>query len=147
MRAIHAEIEIQAAPERVWEVLTDFGSYGEWNSFMRRVEGRPEAGTKLHITMRRKGGRELDFDARVLVADPPCELAWTGTGLRGHWPGLVRGERRVRLQPLGSGRTLVRMETTFTGLLSGLMRWLDDYEPAFREMEAALKARAEGTEP
>ncbi len=30
MKQIHTEIEIDATPEEVWGVLTDFGRYPEW---------------------------------------------------------------------------------------------------------------------
>jgi uncharacterized protein YndB with AHSA1/START domain len=31
MRELRDEIEIEATPERVWEILTDFAAYPEWN--------------------------------------------------------------------------------------------------------------------
>jgi hypothetical protein len=138
VRRISAAIEIDAPPERVWEVLVDFPAYSQWNPFMRA-----EVGGRLRIRMRRKGGRWLSFGARITAADPPRELAWEGVGLRGHWPGLVRGERRIRIEPRPGGTSRVEMHTTFTGLLSAAMGWLDAYRPSFEQMERALKERAE----
>jgi hypothetical protein len=143
MKTISASVDIEAEPERVWAVLADFSAYREWNPFMREVRGRAEAGSRLRIRMRRTGGRRLAFGARVLVADPPRELAWVGVGPLGHWPGLVRGERRITIEPRPGGGSRVTMRTVFTGLLSGRMRWLDAYLPSFEQMERALKARAE----
>jgi hypothetical protein len=49
MRQIHTEIEIDATPEEIRGVLTDFDRYPEWKSFIfetmnrklkERVEGR-----------------------------------------------------------------------------------------------------------
>jgi demethylmenaquinone methyltransferase / 2-methoxy-6-polyprenyl-1,4-benzoquinol methylase len=143
VRSLAAQVEIEAPPERVWGVLTDFADYPDWNPFMFSVEGRPKVGQRLRITMQRPGGSVMRFGARVLVADPPRELTWVGEGPRAHWPGLLRGERRVVIDPLAGGQSLVRMRTTFTGLLSPLMVWLGRYRTAFAEMEAALKSRAE----
>jgi demethylmenaquinone methyltransferase/2-methoxy-6-polyprenyl-1,4-benzoquinol methylase len=147
VRSLAAQVEIEAPPERVWSVLTDFADYPDWNPFMFSVEGRPEVGQRLQITMQRPGGSVMRFGARVLVADPPRELVWVGEGSTAHWPGLLRGERRVAIEPLAGGQSLLRMRTTFTGLLSPLMVWLDRYRPAFAAMEAALKARAEAAPP
>ena len=143
MKTLAAKIDVEAPPDRVWDVLTDFPSYPQWNPFMFSVEGTAEAGAHLRIGMQRRGGMVLRFGAQVVVADPPRELAWTGEGLRGHWPGLVRGDRRVVIEPLASGGSRVEMLTTFTGALAPLMGWLERYREAFDEMEAALKARAE----
>ena len=114
MKTLAAKIDVEAPPDRVWEVLTDFPSYPQWNPFMFSVEGTAEAGAHLRIGMQRRGGMVLRFGARVVVADPPRELAWSGEGLRGHWPGLVRGDRRVVVEPLASGRSRLEMRTTFT---------------------------------
>jgi demethylmenaquinone methyltransferase / 2-methoxy-6-polyprenyl-1,4-benzoquinol methylase len=148
MRTISAEVEVDAPPERVWAVLTDFSSYREWNPFMFSVEGEAEVGAHLRIAMQRRGGMVLRFRARVLTADPPHELAWVGEGPSGYWPGLIRGERRVIVSRLEDERSLMRMQTTFSGLLSPAMGWLERYLEAFQEMEAALKSRAEnGSQP
>ena len=124
-------------------MLTDFAAYPEWNPFMFSVEGAAEAGAHLQIAMQRRGGMVLRFGARVVVSDPPRELAWSGEGLKGHLPGLVRGERRVVIDPLANDRSRLRMRTTFSGLLAPLMGWLERYREAFAEMELALKVRAE----
>jgi demethylmenaquinone methyltransferase / 2-methoxy-6-polyprenyl-1,4-benzoquinol methylase len=143
MRTIAAEVVVDAPPERIWSVLTDFAAYPEWNPFMFSVEGAPEAGAHLRITMQRRGGMVLRFGARVSVSDPPRELAWRGEGLKGHLLGLVRGERRVVIDPIANDRSRLSMCTTFSGLLTPLMGWVERYREAFTEMEVALKARVE----
>lgn len=42
-RSIRAEITIQAEPQRVWEILTRFEGYPEWNPFIIRAQGVPRA--------------------------------------------------------------------------------------------------------
>ncbi len=39
MVQISTEIEINASPERVWQVLTDFPSLPDWNPFLQTAEG------------------------------------------------------------------------------------------------------------
>ena len=49
-KQLSAQVEIDATPERVWQVLTDLGAYAEWNPFIvssagtrPRVSGSPTA--------------------------------------------------------------------------------------------------------
>jgi hypothetical protein len=48
----------RASKQAVWDVLTDFAAYGEWNPFLR-IEGTAEVGTKLVVHM--SGGGEHFF--------------------------------------------------------------------------------------
>jgi Polyketide cyclase / dehydrase and lipid transport len=41
VRELRREIELDAPPERVWAVVTDFDAYPEWNRV--RLTGRPNA--------------------------------------------------------------------------------------------------------
>lgn len=142
MRTISAQADIEAPPERVWDVLADFDSYPEWNPFMTEVHGHALRGAWLRISMRTLGGRRVRFRARVLASQRPGVLAWEGRGWA-WWPGLLHGERRITIEPLEGGRSRVEMRTTFTGLLSSRMSWLDRYLASFEEMEDALKRRVE----
>ena len=47
MKELHAEIEIQATAERVWQLLTDFERFPQWNPFIRQVKGQAKVGAKL----------------------------------------------------------------------------------------------------
>jgi hypothetical protein len=142
MRRISAELEIDDPPERVWDKLANFESYGDWNPFMEAVRGQALRGASLHISMQRRGGRRLRFKARVLASQRPSVLAWEGRGWA-WWPGLLHGERQITIEPLPGGQSRVQMQTTLTGLLSSRMRWLDRYSPSLEEMELALKRQAE----
>jgi uncharacterized protein YndB with AHSA1/START domain len=39
MRELRREVELDASPERVWAVVTDFAAYPEWNPFIRLISG------------------------------------------------------------------------------------------------------------
>jgi len=78
MHELHTEIEIQATPERIWSVLTDFAAYPQWNPFIRSVEGSPEKGASLTVRIEPSGAKAMTFRPRVLVADRPHELRWLG---------------------------------------------------------------------
>ena len=141
MRELRAKIEIDAPPERVWQVLTDFAAYPEWNPFIRSIEGEPEVGSRLKVRIEPPGGRGMTFRPTVQAAEPGRELRWLG---RLFLPGLVDGEHRLALEPLQGGRSRFIQGERFSGLLVGLLtRTLTATERGFQQMNEALKRRVE----
>ena len=139
-RHIDTEILIQAVPDKVWQVLTDFAAYPQWNPFIESIEGRPEWGTRLTVRIN-AGGKRHVFKPVVLQATASTRLRWLG---RVGFPGVFDGEHSFELRPEGAGTRLLQTES-FQGFLVPLL-W-KDVEPVtkagFHAMNAALKARAE----
>ena len=46
-------VAIDAEPDHVWKVLTDFETYGEWNDFYRKVvsDGHDGDRIRMHVTL------------------------------------------------------------------------------------------------
>ena len=142
MREIQTEIEIGAAPEEVWRVLTDFAAYPEWNPFVKSASGEPREGGRLEIFVQVPEGRGMRFKPKVLRAEPARELRWIG-GLP--VPGLFNGEHIFKLEPAGPGRTRFLHGERFTGLLIPFMgATLEKTRRGYELMNEALKARVEG---
>jgi hypothetical protein len=139
---VQTEIEINVGADRVWEVLTDFVSYPEWNPFIRFIQGIPEKDTRLEVRIQASGTKGMIFRPSVLVADAGQELRWLGRLLM---PGIFDGEHRFVIRPLTDGKVLFRHSELFSGMLVPLFRdSLDrDIKRGFDEMNSALKARAE----
>lgn len=135
-------VEIEAPIERVWEVLTDFGRYGEWNPFTTRVETDTEVGSPvdLYVTL---GPLKLWQRERIEVVDPPRLLVWSNR--MGH-SALLSARREQRLEALSATRCRYLTTDAFTGLLTPVVvlffGWL--VRNGFNTMAAALKERAEG---
>jgi hypothetical protein len=139
---ISTETTIDASPEKVWDVLTDFASFGEWNPFMDRAAGRAEVGEKLEIHMQPKGGRGMTFKPTVLASEPSHELRWLGKLGPG---GLFDGEHHFALSETPQGGTRFVQAENFSGILVRAMRsTLSQTETSFNELNAAIKARVEG---
>ena len=140
-RHIHTEILIQASPGRVWQVLTDFAAYPDWNPFIVSLQGTAEWGERLRVEICTGEGRVHVFKPVVLQATPPTRLRWLG---RFGIPGLFDGEHDFELEPQDDS-TLLHQRETFQGYLVPLL-WRT-VEPAtragFEAMNRALKARVE----
>lgn len=138
-------VDIDAPPERVWDVLTDFDRYDEWNPFMR-VVGRPNEAARLHVELFPPGGRPARFRPTVTRAVPGRELRWLG---RLWTRGVFDGEHQFVLDPLDDGRrTRLTHAESMTGVLTPLVwrRVGAATERGFEAMNAALKREAETRE-
>ena len=142
MKELHSEIEIDAPAERVWELLTDFGSYPQWNPFIRNISGLPASGERLEVRLEPPGGRAMTFKPKVLKAEPNRELRWLGHLLV---PGLFDGEHSFIIQPLEENRVRFVQREAFKGLLVPLFaRNLEtNTQRGFEQMNRVLKERAE----
>lgn len=145
-KQLRTHIDINASPERVWRILTDFAAYPHWNPFIPRASGSARRGERLTIRLQPVGGRGMTFRPTVLEADPGKRLRWIGRVLV---PGVFDGEHSFTIEPLGEGRVRVVQQEHFSGLLVPLLaRSLDRRTlPAFEQMNQALKRRAEAEQP
>jgi len=140
MRRIVTAVDIDAPAVAIWQVLTDFAAYPEWNPFIRRIEGEARVGARLSVTMQPPGRKPMTFRPTVRVAEPGRELRWLGRVLI---PGIFDGEHAFIIEERQGGCRL-RHEETFRGLLvPAFGAMLDDTEKGFIALNAALKQRVE----
>lgn len=141
MRELRREIEIDAPPDRVWAVITDFAAYPEWNPFIRRISGELRVGARLEVRIEPPGARATTFKPTVRAVEANRELRWLGRLLV---PGIFDGEHSLRVEPLEDGRSRFVQSERFSGVLVGLVkRTLAKTDAGFGQMNAALKARVE----
>jgi hypothetical protein len=142
MKELNNELEINASAERVWQLLTDFAQFPQWNPFIQRVSGEPTTGAQLKVTIQPSGTEGTTIRPTVLKAEPNRELRWIG-----HWliPGLLDDEHIFTIEPLDEGRVRFTQREIFSGFLAGLHTSSrnSDTRRGFREMGQALKLRAE----
>lgn len=141
-RRIRSAIEIHAPLETVWQILTDFSSYPDWNPHIRKVLGTPAAGERITIHTRPPGGRTVVMRPLVTRWSPPNELRWRATFLA---RGLFTGEHGFRLEMIDRGRVRFVQDESFSGLLVPLYSRLRlaATRRGFEEVNEALRERAE----
>ena len=141
MRSVEAEVEVGVAAARVWDVLTDFGSYERWNPFIVEAAGEAVAGGRLNLRMQLSGGRPMSIHPHITEADEPAVLEWLGSlGVR----GLFDGRHRFQIVEHGGSCTVTQSEV-FTGILVPLVWRVIGARTTkgFAELNQALKRRAE----
>jgi hypothetical protein len=141
-RHVETEILIQASPQRVWSMLTDFAGYPQWNPFIVSIEGRAEWGELLRVRIQ-AGAEQHVFKPVVLQATAPTRLRWLG---RVGFPGVFDGEHSFELRSEGAGTRLLQTESFQGFLVPFLWRKVEPMTRAgFEAMNRALKARAEAS--
>ncbi len=141
-KEIRTEIVIQASPEKVWAILTDFGKYPEWNPFIKSVTGEVAVGKKISILLAPPESSEMTFSPTVLAFEPNKELRWLGH----FWfTGLFDGEHKFELIDNGNGTTTFRQSEEFGGILVMFFSTTLDVNTVngFKLMNEKLKELAE----
>ncbi|HZD67610.1 MAG TPA: SRPBCC domain-containing protein [Actinomycetes bacterium] len=136
-------IEIEATPERVWQVLIDFAAYPDWNPFfITRASGAARPSERLHLPMQPPGGRGATLRPIVLEADPGRRLRWLRHVLL---TGLFDGDHSCTIEPLGDRRVRFSQQEQFRCILVPLAATsLDRHTlPGLHQLNQALKRRAE----
>lgn len=132
-------IDITATPEQVWEVLTDFPSYGEWSNFSR-VTGSAELGTRLSIRM-----PGMSFRPTITAATPHQELQWSATISSAR---VFLGVHNFSLIRKDDGTTRLINTETFSGALTKPFERLfakNHNDSGYAAFNRALKSRVETT--
>ena len=141
MREISSSIDISAPPGRVWQILTDFAFYPDWNPFIEEIAGPLKVGERLHVRIRPPGGKSMTFKPTILTVEENRKIHWLGRLLL---PGLFDGEHHLEISPMGSGSSF-RQAEKFSGILVRVIGGgtFEQTQRGFAQMNEALKQRAE----
>jgi len=136
-KELRTQVRIDATPEKVWQILSDFEQYPEWNPFVKKVIGKPEVGKTIQVFL-----PGMKFHPEVLVFDTSREFRWKG---KLFFSGLFDGEHYFILERNTDGSTTFIHGEKFSGILLPLLaRSLDkDTRAGFEAMNLALKERCE----
>jgi hypothetical protein len=135
-KELFTSIYIKADAALVWQVLTDFEKYPEWNPLITSLEGEVAVG-KI-ITAKISG---TTFKPEVLVFEEKKELKWLGN----LWfKGLFDGEHRFFITE-NEGGVCFEQSEKFSGILVPVFsKWIDkSVMEQFNEMNLCLKNRCE----
>lgn len=105
---IATEIDINATPSQVWDVLADFPSYGEWSNFSS-IDGVPQLGAKLAMKM-----PGMSFGSTVTALTPEKELEWAAKIIS---KAIFYGAHSFVLTTNPDGTTHLANVETFSGAL------------------------------
>lgn len=136
--------EINASADRVWEILTDFDRYPEWNAQIPLASGAIEAGAEISLRLKLPGRPAMNLSAVVGSADRPKLFTWRGHVLA---PWFFVGHRRFEIQPLDADRVRLTHVEDIRGLFAPVFALLmgRPVETSHHALNEALRTRAEET--
>lgn len=135
---IQTQIDIDAPPRVVWQTLTEFGSYGDWNPYHTQIDGDCADEALLRVRVDQPDGDHVDLEPRIYKIDWHRQLTWGGGR-----PGLSTSTHTFRLEPLDGGRrTRLHNDEDLDGLVAPFAD-VASIEAGHQQLNAALKARVE----
>jgi len=142
MRELRTVIQISASIDQVWQVLTDFDHWKEWNPMVNQASGNASIHSRLSITMRGPDAKDaMKYQPIVIEVNPPKSFRWRATMLGA---SMFTNDRVFELKEKNGGTELINREE-FSGLMVPLF-WSKMslfVVPMLDDMNKALKEKLE----
>ena len=136
--SVSAQTRINAPVEKVWQVLTDFGSYQTWHPILTLESraGPVAVGTQLQGQSSGGPAGEQPVAFTIVLVQEPNRLAWTGGD-----PEAVAGRHSFQLEQLADGTTEFIESEVFTGAAAPevIGGQLPELHAAYEAFAAAFK--------
>jgi hypothetical protein len=141
MKEICTKILINASPTIIWDIITDFKSYGTWNPFIREISGVIKEGSTIQVFIKPPNSNGMKFKPKVLKYEPEKEVRWIGK----LWiPKIFDGEHSLTIQKIEENKVLFIQKEQFKGILVPLFtNMLKNTKLGFQMMNQKLKQEAE----
>jgi hypothetical protein len=139
---IRTEIEISAPPSRVWEVLTDFSHFPDWNPFILELKGSVCQDATIRYRFEFPPGIRIWTTAEVLRFEQDRELRWAAHFLT---PRMFNGEHYFVIEPMSGTKVTFYHGEIFSGLLLPVVRPIlqKHAQRTYQALNTALRQRVE----
>ena len=143
MKGWTTEIVIPASQPVVWEQVTNFATYSDWNPFVIKASAQFEVGKTIQFLEDLKQFGQHWITAEFLAITPPHTFVW-----QGHFaaPFLFTVRHTFVLEAIADQQTRFRQIHQNSGLLVPWLAWRGIYwvsHQGYLDFDQALKARCE----
>ena len=141
MKEVYSEIQINASASVVWDILTDFEKFGEWNPFIKEISGTLKEGSELRIFIEPPNSKGMEFKPTLKKVETEKKIQWLGK----IWiPKLFDGEHSWTINQIDDNTVLFIQKERFTGIfIPFFSKLLKNTKSGFEMMNQNLKQRAE----
>jgi hypothetical protein len=134
-KLIEHRIAIAAPAEVVWELISDFPSWRQWNPLYSWSEGSLDLGQLIHMKLTVPGSRPISFSAKVTELVDKQRVQYQAQVLG----GLLRGTRYITIERSGPEKCIVVNGEIMEGLLAPIVAWC-----AVERVRLGLQLMSEG---
>lgn len=138
---IEHNLEVDAPAEAVWEVISDMGSYKEWNPFVIDCSSTLKPGDPVDMTVRL--GKQTRQEQEVMVS---CNEGRGFTyAMRPPPLGALASRRSHDIEPIDENRSVYKSRFELKGWLSPIVKMAvgGSLQAGFDGMSHGIKQRAE----
>ena len=139
-QVISTEIDIDAAPDKVWEVLVKVEKWQEWSPIIKKSSGKTAVGEALEITMvgKEPGEDGPTYNPEIIELDAPKAFRWRAHMMAGF---IMTNDKSFELEENSSGGTKLIHKEWFSGLLAPIFcgQMEEGVPPMLNKMNGALK--------
>jgi hypothetical protein len=140
MKEIRGSIDIDAPVGRVWEVMTDFKAYPQWNPFITKMSGELKEGSIFDVTVKIPGRKDSQFKSKLVKIVEKQELMFNGTIKK----GILTDDHLFKLESFGENKTKMFQSIAFKGFMSYFAgSTIKDVQKGLDMMNSAFKVRCE----
>ncbi len=142
-RSYAVERLIDAPAHTVWRLLTDAGSYDDWNDAVLSIEGPIEVGRKIKVVSVLDPKRTFTLKVDQMT-EPSTSTPGIMTWSDGMPLGLFTGVRTYTVRPVSDGSCYFSMVEVFSGPMAGLItKAIPDMTDSFDQFADGLAVAAE----
>lgn len=106
---------VDAPVETVWDVLTDFSKYGEWNSYVTISQGAPMEGTAVELIFSPSDGSQRTEAGKLTGLEEQHCLRWEAVAL---YRCVYVSIFEMELDAVDESTTCVRVSRRYGGILA-----------------------------
>jgi hypothetical protein len=132
-KSVHTEIEIQAAPQEVWNVLTNTEKIIEWNTVLVPVEGKLKEGNTVKYEF--NDGKSITKMPATVVKMNPAKLL----NQKGGMTGILTFNHKYILEEIEVGTRIIIHEE-YKGIIVPFWN-PDPVEKAYQKLAESLRER------
>jgi hypothetical protein len=111
---IKETVEVNEPIGKVWEFLTDFAAYPDWNPYIKKVTGEFKVNASLWVQIHYPFWPPIIVKLQVAAISPPYSFSWSGKFI---FPGWLDGLFLVVLYPISPEKTRIAIKERLEGIL------------------------------